>query len=282
MNMKQLPNVIEAILLAVSSVFVIWMIRRIQVINTLGYNTRVESYGGFLRLALALSILIPISQIGIVTVKIIDKDADDMPQLLFKGYTLLAEYLVIVITGWVTSCIVLILKRRLLDETREWSLLSFWGFNFALHATSGTLRIIVEDYDTWIDQSEIILHFFSGVASFCLALVSLLNWTNAPKDSFVRRMSLGNTLLLSTNSVDSPIKISAKKYKVVDKDIECTMSVIIEGRKHKVKRTYRNFALFDLKVIRKASRSWRRSTREKSRTAPSPSPNYPTPPASNQ
>lgn len=246
--MKQLPNVIEAGMLMASSGFVVWMIKRACSVITLGYNSNGNKFGVFFKLAFILSLVIPLSQIGIAVVKVIDDDAKDMPFILFNGYTLLAEYVTIDIAGWIASCVILIYKNRTLDSIREWSLIIFWGYFSILHITSGVLRIIFEDYDDLVDSFEIALHFFSGISCFCLSLVSFCNWTGVSEDDLAKRMMVGESFSSSVHSLVVPVKINVKKYKVIGSDIVCTIVVTMDGKQTELKRTYKEFSLFDIKV----------------------------------
>jgi len=251
MGIERLNNNIEAVMLAISSVFVAWMIKRAKETSMFGYNTMLNNYGAFLKLVFVLSIIGSLSQIAIAVVKITDEDGKDMSPFLFNGYTLLAEYTIIAITGWVTSCVILKIKHRLLDQTREWSLILFWAFYFILHTTSGTLRVIDNDYGSGLDISELILHYFLGASCFFLVFISLCNWTNSTEEDSFRRTSIRNYSLLSEYSFNLALRIGARKYKVVDNEIMCTIKATINGSERELKKSYTSFVLFDLKLEKK-------------------------------
>jgi hypothetical protein len=113
-----------------------------------------------------------------------------------------------------------------------------------------------------LDLSEVILHFFSGVSCLVLITISFCNWTNIREENQFKRTLIRNNTLLSEYSFDSPLRISAKKYKVEDNDIVCTLNIKIDGNEQELKRTYKNFVLLDLKVRCTLSYSWRKSMRE--------------------
>jgi hypothetical protein len=183
---EELVDAVEATAVAISIIFVVWMAVRGCEIRNLSYSTEIPTYSTFLKVNLVFSLLIPLAQLGIGLIAIVaetpaDPTPDYIPAILVWDYILLIEYFVVLVTGWILSCFIMVMKYRTLHESREKSLICFWGYYCVLHFTCGILRAIsISGDETTLKLVGVALHFFAAVACAMLELIFICTKDTVP------------------------------------------------------------------------------------------------------
>jgi len=243
----------SAILLSIG--IIIWMIIRACEAGSYSHKPYNE-YSGFLKTSLLFSILVPLIQISIGIIAIFNEyntqENDNIPDLLTWDYILFIEYVIILFSGWLVSCYIMILHfQNNYEETKDKSLIVFWGYYCILHLSCGILRlIIIVGNETYLKLAIMSLHFIAGLMCLMLEIICIC--------AILQNFQLSNSIpepnisikdLKESFQLRNPISASIKHAKITDNINSWVIISKIDGQTYQVTRTPKHFEDLNFKVF---------------------------------